>query len=86
MPIRDLIAQIAHGWSAYRRKLRVDSNDPVYDLVVVHLPLELKRHVSAFDRIIVEGSTDAGNITAAPWTALFDSRLTTSATTGYYPV
>lgn len=86
MPIRDLIAQIADGWSAYHRKLRVDSKDRVYDVVVVQLPLELKRHVSTFDRIIVEGSTGAGNITVAPWIALFDSRLTTSATTGYYPV
>jgi len=86
MPIRDLIARIAEGWSTYRQKLRVDGKDPVYAMVVEQLPDEIRRHVSAFDKIIVEGSTGAGNITAAPWIALFDSRLTTSATTGYYPV
>lgn len=68
------------------QKGRVDSHDPVYELVNRQFPETLLPHVAAFNSIVVEGSTGAGNVTAAPWIALFDRRLTTSATTEYYVV
>jgi hypothetical protein len=86
MAIRDLLAQIASGWSDYRSKNQVDREDPVYQLVVEQLPEALRPHLKSFDTIVVQGSTGAGNITAAPWIALFDSRITTSATSGFYVV
>jgi hypothetical protein len=86
MAIRDLIGQIATLWPAYHQKGRVDSRDLVYELVTTQFPEALLPHVAAFNSIRVEGSTGAGNITAAPWIALFDRRLTTSATSGYYIV
>jgi hypothetical protein len=46
----------------------------------------LRPHVEDYPYISVQGSTGAGNITAAPWIALFDRRLTRSATTDYYVV
>jgi hypothetical protein len=86
MTITDLIEQIATGWPRYHQKVQVDRNDLVYALVVGQLPQTLQHEVAAFDTITPEGSTGAGNITAAPWIALFDRRLTTSATTGFYVV
>jgi hypothetical protein len=86
MAVRDLIEQIAAGWPAYSQKGLVDKNDPVCALVTVQFPQALQPHVAAYDNIVLHGSTGTGNITAAPWIALFDRRLTTSATTEYYVV
>ena len=86
MAIRDLIEQISALWPAYHQKGQVDSHDPVYELVTTQFPNALLPHVADLNSIVVEGSTGAGNITAAPWIALFDRRLTTSATAEYYVV
>jgi MrcB-like, N-terminal domain/Domain of unknown function (DUF3883) len=86
MTIRDVINRIAVGWESYHQKRTVDREDPVYALVVGDFPQALRPLVSAFEFITVEGKTGAGNITAAPWIALFDQRLTTSATQEYYVV
>ena len=86
MQIRDLIEQIVALWQPYRQKVTVDKSDPVYNLVVNEFPEALLRYLVTPATISLEGSTGAGNITAAPWIALFDSRITTSATTGYYVV
>src|SRR3984893_2706485 len=86
MTVVSLIEQIAAGWNAYHQKVRVDKRDPIHTLVVRNFPQALEPYVSAFDNIIVQGSTGAGNITAAPWIALLDRRLTSSATTGFYVV
>jgi hypothetical protein len=86
LSVATLVRQIATEWPSYHRKGRVDKTDPVYTLVTVDLPKALIPYVANYDNIIVEGSTGAGNITAAPWIALFDRRLTTSATLGYYVV
>jgi hypothetical protein len=86
MLIADLFKEIAARWSSYRQQRTVDKEDPVYALVTNQLPEALKNHVAPFEFISIEGSTGAGNITAAPWIALFDKRLTTSATREYYVV
>jgi len=84
--IGDLIRRIAAAWPSYHRKMRVDKTDPVYALVTVDFPKALHLYLTNYDNITPEGSTGAGNITAAPWIAFFDRRLTTSATLGYYVV
>jgi 5-methylcytosine-specific restriction enzyme MrcB-like protein len=86
MQIGDLIQQIAALWQPYRQKITVDKGDPVYKLVVKEFPDALLPYVATPANTSLEGSTGAGNITAAPWIALFDNRVTTSATTGYYVV
>ena len=86
MLIKELVEEIATGWPSYHRRVRVDKTDPLYALVTVQFPQTLYPYVAAHDTIMPEGSTGAGNITAAPWIALFDRRLTTSATSGYYVV
>ncbi len=85
MPIRPLLEDIAQRWPAYLAKKRVSSAEDVFTKVTKTLPAELKELLHAQD-LEVEGSTGLGNITAAPWVAIFDRRLTTSATTGYYVV
>jgi hypothetical protein len=57
-----------------------------YVLVTQTLPAQLKALLGATSNLKVEGSTGAGNITAAPWTGVFDPRLTSGATNGYYIV
>ena len=86
MAIRDLIEQIASSWPSYHQKVRVDKIDPVFSVVETQFPDALRPHLSSYNNLKLEGSTGAGNITAAPWIAAFDRRLTTSATTGYYVV
>src|SRR5215467_9977918 len=86
MLITELIKEVAAGWNSYRQKRIVDKGDKVYDFVMNQFPEALRSCVAEFEFITVEGSTGAGNITAAPWIALFDTRLTTSATREYYVV
>ena len=86
MAVGDLFKEIAAEWPSYLQKTVVTKNDPVYSLVTVDLPRELTAITADFEFIRVEGSTGAGNITAAPWIALFDRRLTDSATREYYVV
>jgi hypothetical protein len=86
MKIGVLIKQIAESWPAYLSKGKVDKTDPVYEKVVNDFPQALQPLVEQYTNIEVQGSTGVGNITAAPWIALFDRRLTNSATSGYYIV
>jgi len=86
MAIRELIEQIAAGWPTYFQKGRVDKRDRIYEVVTTQFPGALQPYVASYDTLTLQGSTGAGNITAAPWIAIFDRRLTTSATTGYYIV
>ena len=65
MGLKDLIGRIAEGWPAYHSKERVDDSEPTYDLVVRQFPQALQPFVDEYS-ITVQGSTSAGNITAAP--------------------
>ena len=85
MSIRSLLEEIAQKWPAYFEKKRVSGAEDVFTAITKALPIELKASLQAQD-LEVQGSTGQGNITAAPWIAIFDRRLTTSATTGYYVV
>ena len=85
MSIRSCLEDIAQRWPAYLAKRRVSKADDVFVTITKTLPAELKQSLHGQD-FEVEGSTGLGNITAAPWIAIFDRRLTTSATTGYYVV
>lgn len=86
VPITDLIQEIAGAYPAYRNKVRVDKNDPVYGMVEKEFPQALEPYIAPYEALLAKGSTGAGYITAAPWIAVFDRRLTTSATAGYYIV
>jgi hypothetical protein len=78
----DITAQ----WSSYAARKTTDRTAPAYVLVTQTLPAQLKALLGPASNLKVEGSTGAGNITAAPWTGVFDPRLTSGATNGYYIV
>src|SRR5258708_12326416 len=61
-------------------KISPIQNDPVFALVEKQFPQALQAHMVPYETLVSEGSTGAGNVTAAPWIAVFDRRLTTSAT------
>lgn len=86
MSIRALLLDIAAQWPAYAANKTTDRTAPTYVLVTKTLPEQLKALLGATSNLRVEGSTGAGNITAAPWTGVFDPRLTSGATNGYYIV
>jgi hypothetical protein len=86
MSIRELLLDIAAQWPSYASKKTTDRTAPAYVLVTQSLPATLKGLLGPDSNLKVQGSTGAGNITAAPWTGVFDPRLTSGATNGYYIV
>ena len=86
MTIRNLISEIAAEWPNYKELGKVNKTAQAHKLVVNEFPKELKRIALNTDYLLFHGSTGAGNVTAAPCIACFDSRITTSATSGYYVV
>ncbi len=88
-----LFSEVVESWPSYRdnrasgKPAKVDSNHRAYQLVLKDIPHALTELLGdAAPRFKVEGSTGAGNVTAAPWVASFDLRVTDSATHGLYPV
>jgi hypothetical protein len=86
MTIRSLIGEIAAEWPKYKERGKVDKTAQAYSLVVNHFPSELQSLAQNADSLKFHGSTGQGNVTAAPWIAAFDTRITSSATSGYYVV
>lgn len=82
----DSFREIAKGWSDYKKLHIVDKTQPVHLLVAKTLPESLLAQLTSQADIKVHGSPGLGNITAAPWIATFDTRITSSATSGYYVV
>lgn len=86
MALRSLITRIRDGWEAYRNLSVVSKDAPLYAVVARDFPSALRPLQSDPTIYKLQGSTGAGNITAAPWIATFDTSVTTSATRGFYLV
>lgn len=86
MSIRALLLDITAQWPSYAANKTTDRTAPAFVLVTQTLPAQLKALLGDTSNLKVEGSTGAGNVTAAPWTGVFDPRLTSGATNGYYIV
>src|SRR5215469_12352784 len=86
MSLSTLIAELRHGWKGYRDLKKTSKAEAIFQLVVESFPEELRTHLIPSPRYTVEGSTGRGNITAAPWVATYDLRITHSATEGFYLV
>ncbi len=86
MTIRNIISEIVAEWPKYKESRKVDKNARAYDLVVNAFPGSLQSIAQNTDYLKFHGSTGQGNITAAPWVATFDTRITSSATSGFYVV
>jgi hypothetical protein len=86
MSIRNLIGEIAQEWPKYKALVETKKSERAYDLVVNKFPKQLESIAENTDYLICCGSTGRGRITAAPWIATFDKRITDTATSGYYIV
>lgn len=86
MAIRNLVHDIAVEWPKYKALRKVDKAARAYDLVVNKFPRELKNIAQNTDYLKFHGSTGQGNITSAPWVATLNTKITSSATSGYYVV
>ena len=86
MSIRNLIGEIAQEWPDYKALVETKKSERAYDLVVNKFPKQLASIAENTDFLIFCGSTGRGRITAAPWIATFDKRITDTATSGYYIV
>ena len=84
--LRDQLLQLATGFEAYRRQLRVDKQHPIHRLLHKDLPESLKAITPNPEAFTFDGSDGLGNITAVPWVATFHRDVTISARTGYYVV
>ena len=86
MMLRDLIRATAEHWPEYKAASTVAKTDPLYQLIVREFPNSLGALAPKSPAYHHEGSTGRGNVSAAPWVASFDRRLTRSAQSGFYPV
>lgn len=85
--LRDFFEKTSAEYPVYLAQEKVNSAAEAYKLVVTRIPRLLRSILGPKgDRYIVEGSTGIGRITVAPWVAVFDKSVTTSATSGFYLV
>ena len=84
--MQNLIREIASEWPKYKSTGKVAKSAHAYDLGVNKFPLLLKSTAQSTNYLKFHGSTGQGNITSSPWIATFDTRVTESATSGYYVV
>jgi hypothetical protein len=81
-----MLQEIADSWPEYLAAKTVNKQSRVSQLVREAWPAEIGRLLGPQSHFYIEGSDGRGNITAAPWLGVFDPRISTSATTGYYVV
>lgn len=86
MSISRFLLQIAKSWPDYASGKTIDSTNYADRLVSVDFPCELRRLTSEIATLQIDGSSGQGNVSNAPWVATFDTRITSSAQQGFYPV
>lgn len=88
MAVREVLEAIAAEWPAYKVRRKVDSKQATFKRITEELPALLRRWVPVEwqESVHLQGKTGAGNITAAPWIATFDPKVTLTATEGFYVV
>ena len=80
------IKQVAQGWPNYLATRKVDSSSTMHKLVKEALPDLLRDWSPSPELYTFFGSDGLGNITRAPWFAVFHKDLTDTAQDGYYIV
>ncbi len=86
MAYKEIISAILDGWVDYKALKQVDSEQAVCRTIVEVFPAHLSQKIEDLTHVIIHGSTGAGLITAAPWIATFDNRITKCARRGFYVV
>ena len=82
----DLFREIARLYPAYFAGRTTNKNDPAHALIVNEVPDVLRRLSSDKNLLKFEGSAGKGNMTPAPWMAVYHTDITSSATDGFYVV
>lgn len=62
------------------------ANNPLAKLIRETIPARIKSFITDNVRFLIKGSAGAGNWTAIPWIAIFDTLITDTAQSGFYPV
>ena len=86
MALSDLLINIAESYENYKAEGTVDSSHQAYSLVTRQFPDALKEIITNKRPYKLTGSTGQGNVTPAPWIAIFDKAITDTAQRGYYVV
>jgi len=82
----NLFQEIAKLYPSYLAGRTTNKNDPAHNLIVAEVPRTLEL-LSPDKRLLkFEGSAGKGNMTPAPWMAVYHTDITTSATDGFYVV
>lgn len=82
--IRDSFIEILHQYHIER--LNPFKGNKLAKKIRIDLPILIKKSIGNDDRYKVDGSAGKGQWADCPWIAVFDSIVTTSAQSGYYPV
>lgn len=84
--MREMFIELANSWDAYRANVTTDKDHRVHNLILRDIPQVLQSWCAGDINYLVRGSDGQGNILRTPWIATFNPTITTSATTGFYPV
>ena len=82
----DLIHETSVLWPSYKKGKKTDKNNRVHQIIVNELPETIFNWVNQDQKYMSSGSDGQGNLLQAPWFALFNKDITTSAQKGYYIV
>ena len=82
----DAFKSIADQYPTYLAGRRTDKNNAAHKLIVSAVPRLLEQLSGNRELLKFEGSAGKGNMTPAPWMAVYHSEVTTSATDGSYLV
>ena len=84
MALRELLGRVAADYPALRATGHVRGVLATYRLIKTELPATLLDLAESQRPYTSKGSTGSGNVNPAPWIAVFDRAITTSAQSGYY--
>lgn len=82
----ELFQEIARLYPSYFAGRTTNKSDPAHNLIVSVVPRTLERLSSDKRLLKFEGSAGKGNMTPAPWMAVYHTDIKTSATDGFYVV
>lgn len=83
--MRDTVLHVANSYSAAQAE--PFASHPIAEYVRNDLTVAVRRAIGPRQQgLVVESSAGAGRWAGIPWAAVFDPRVTTTATSGYYVV
>lgn len=84
--MKKLIQELALLWPGYLKNKTENSKERAYQIIYDDLPKALKVWNSGISYLTEKSSGGTGNVTAGPWFATFDNRITDEPQKGYYLV